>query len=306
MSRLTLHIVAIGELLWDEYPQQRYLGGSPTNVIWHGCHLGCRAEVVGRVGADAAGDEWISLMQSMGLSTRYVQRDPERPTGSVQVRVSKNGQPVYGCTQEVAFDHLTFDRSLEELASSADAVYFTTLGQRHPKAAAAIGQFLDAAGKALKVYDLNLTGWNDRIAATVEAGLQRCQVLQVNQNEMAFLHRYFNSHMDDHGLLRYLLQLYDLRLVALTLGDNGCLLMSPQETLAHSGFNVAATDTNGCGDAFCAMMMVKLLAGASLAEIADQSCRLAAWVATRPGAVPDWSVADLAAIAPRSAADDLW
>ncbi|NLP08897.1 hypothetical protein GX408_00730 [bacterium] len=304
MSRLTLHIAAIGELLWDEYPQRKYLGGSPANVIWHCSHLDCQAELAGCVGADAAGDELISLMQSMGLSTRSVQRDPERPTGSVQVRVGKNGQPAYQCTRDVAFDHLTFNRFLEELASSVDAVYFTTLGQRHPKAAATISQFLDAAGKALKVYDLNLSGWNDRIAATVEAGLQRCQVLQVNQNEIAFLHRYFNSHMDDHGLLRYLQQLYDLRLVALTLGDGGCLLMSPQETLAHSGFNVAATDTNGCGDAFSAMMMVKFLSGASLAEIAEQSCRLAAWVATHSGAVPDWSAADLAAIAPRLDVND--
>ncbi len=306
MSRLKPHIAAIGELLWDEYPQQKFLGGSPANVIWHCSHLDCRAAVAGRVGADAAGDELISLMQSMGLSTRFTQRDSERPTGSVLVRISKNGQPAFQCTRDAAFDHLIFDRSLEELACSADAVYFTTLGQRHSQAAATIGRFLDAAGKALKVYDLNLTGWNDAVAATVEAGLQRCQVLKVNQKEMAFLHRYFNSHMDDHGLLRYLLQLYDLRLVALTLGADGCLLMSPQETVAHSGFNVSATDTNGCGDAFSAMMTVKLLSGASLAEIADQSCRLAAWVATRPGAVPDWSAADLAAIAPRLDVNDLW
>lgn len=305
MNAASLHIAAIGELLWDEYPERKFLGGSPANVIWHCSHMSCQAAVAGRVGADAAGDALISLMQSMGLSTRMVQRDSKRPTGSVQVRVNETGQPDYQCTRDAAFDYLAFDHSLEELACSADAVYFTTRGQRHPKAAATIGRFLDAAGKALKVYDLNLTGWNDGIAATVEAGLQRCQVLQVNQKEMAFLHRTFNSHMDDHGLLRYLLQQYDLRLVALTLGDDGCLLMSPQETLAHSGFNVAATDTNGCGDAFSAMMMVQFLSGVSLADIADQSCRLAAWVATRPGAVPDWSLADLAAIAPRLDVNDL-
>ncbi len=52
-------------------------------------------------------------------------------------------------------------------------------------------------------------------------------------------------------------------------------------------------DATGAGDAFAAGLVLKILQRAPLREIADFANRLAAYVYTKRGAVPAWSINDL-------------
>jgi fructokinase len=81
----------------------------------------------------------------------------------------------------------------------------------------------------------------------------------------------------------------NLRLIALTRGSHGSLLIGPDGSFDHAGYPIDSmqrADTVGAGDAFTAALAVGLLRGQSFASISERANRLAAYVCTRPGATP--------------------
>ena len=89
-------VIGIGELLWDVYPDGRYLGGAPANFAFHVHHTGHHGIIVSRVGSDQLGDELIEQINLYGLETRWIQRDTQQKTGTVKVTLNRNGVPI--CT----------------------------------------------------------------------------------------------------------------------------------------------------------------------------------------------------------------
>jgi fructokinase len=86
---------------------------------------------------------------------------------------------------------------------------------------------------------------------------------------------------------------YDLKLICVTRGDGGSLLLSSDESSEHPGFKVKVADTVGAGDAFTAALVHGYLRGASLPEINDTANRVGAWVASQAGGTPSPRAGDL-------------
>ena len=85
---------------------------------------------------------------------------------------------------------------------------------------------------------------------------------------------------------RVLLSLYKLKMVCVTRGNGGSLLVSAAECTEHPGFKVNVADTVGAGDAFTAALVHGYLRGVSLAEMNENANRVGAWVASQSGAMP--------------------
>ena len=150
-------IVGLGELLWDLLPDGKKLGGAPANFAFHARSLGEEGLVASRIGADPLGREIAARLAELGLPGQYVQEDPGRPTGTVQVLLDPQGMPTYTITPEVAWDYLAWTPELAELAETSDAVCFGSLAQRSPTARGAIRRFLAATRRdALRLFDVNL------------------------------------------------------------------------------------------------------------------------------------------------------
>ena len=135
MNKLNdIQVVGIGEALFDCLPDGMKLGGAPVNFTVHINRLlqvcGGSGILVSRVGDDQLGRQILSELGSRDVATSHVQIDPRRPTGTVDVVLSEDGQPEYTINENVAWDHLGYQDSLEALASGAAAVCFGSLGQR--------------------------------------------------------------------------------------------------------------------------------------------------------------------------------
>lgn len=65
------------------------------------------------------------------------------------------------------------------------------------------------------------------------------------------------------------------------------------EYVEAPGYAVKVVDPVGAGDAFGAAFMHGLMSGWNAAEIGAFSNRVGALVASRPGAIPDWSVEEV-------------
>ena len=90
-----------------------------------------------------------------------------------------------------------------------------------------------------------------------------------------------DQHFDD------LVRRYRLRLVALTRGDRGSLLVAAEDRSELPAPAVDVVDTVGAGDAFTAALAMGLLQGWPLEEINGQAAEVAAFVCTHPGGAPD-------------------
>lgn len=295
----TYTVVGLGELIWDMLPAGRRLGGAPTNFAYVAALLGDAAVSASRVGADALGREAVERLARAGVSTGYVQVDASHPTGTVGVRVGPDGEARYTVNQNSAWDHLEWTPAWEELAARADAVCFGTLGQREPRARRCILRFLAATRPAaLRVFDVNLRhSFFD--AEMLSASLAHADVVKLSEAELPLMSAMLGTGdgAGERDAARTLLGAYGLRLVAVTRGARGSLLVSADgQAVEHDGFRVNVADTVGAGDAFAAALVHKLLRGAALEEAGEAANRTGAWIATQTGATPDISPADLPAL----------
>jgi fructokinase len=87
-------------------------------------------------------------------------------------------------------------------------------------------------------------------------------------------------------LARQLLCEWNLRLVCVTRGARGSLIVSESEAVEHDGFPAKVADTVGAGDAFTASLAHHLVRGHPLREICEASNQFASWVTTQTGATP--------------------
>jgi ribokinase len=83
------------------------------------------------------------------------------------------------------------------------------------------------------------------------------------------------------------------RLVAVTLGEEGALLIGGGEEVARAlPPEVEAVDGTAAGDAFTACLVVSLLEGRDRQEALERACAAGALAASRPGAQPSLPTAD--------------
>ena len=280
------HVIGIGEMLWDIFPEGKRLGGAPTNFCCHCRQLGAEAVPVSAVGRDEFGREILDTLSAMGLPADQVAVDPVHPTGKVLVMLDK-GKPTYAIARDVAWDHIPMTPMLAGLAHRADAVCFGSLAQRGPVSCATIHAVLGAMNPdALKLFDVNLrqTFYS---AELLRRSLEHCNILKVSDEELPVLADLFTLAGNVEEQLPALIETFSLRLVAYTRGGQGSLLLGREGYHDHPGFPVEAINTVGAGDSFTAALCLGLLSQRSLAEINEQANRIAAFVCTQDGATPE-------------------
>ena len=140
-----------GEVLFDHFPDgKRVLGGAPFNVAWH---LQAFAQPVcfhSRVGVDPEGEQIRSAMTEWGMTTQYLQSDPQRSTGMVNVIINDN-EPSYDIVPHCAYD------AIEPIGESAHCqlLYHGSLALRESQSRLAL-ESLKAQNPDLVFVDVNL------------------------------------------------------------------------------------------------------------------------------------------------------
>ncbi|MBM3132359.1 MAG: carbohydrate kinase, partial [Chloroflexi bacterium] len=280
-------IVGIGELLWDMLPTGKQPGGAPANFAYHAQVLGGESRIVSAVGADALGKEIRERLKSLGLNGDSVSEDAIHPTGTTSVSIDAMGKPSYVIHEEVAWDYIRQSPDLLELARKADAVCFGTLAQRSEVSRSTIRAFLSkASSKAVRLFDVNLrqSFYSKEI---IETSLELASVLKLSDEELPVIAGLLSIEGDTLTLMEKLGKRYNLRLIALTKGENGSLLYTEDRFFVHHGYRVEVVDTVGAGDAFAAALAIGILNGHDLDSVNDHANRLAAYVCSRAGATPE-------------------
>jgi len=279
-------IFAIGEVLWDMLPTGKKVGGAPGNFAYHCRKLGADADMISRVGDDELGRELLEFYRSVGLSTEYIVVDREHPTGAVDVELDADGQARYIFRDDVAWDHLQADADTLALLQTADAICYGTLAGRRAESLRALEAMIAAPPKTtLRVFDVNLRAPH-YTPETVLALLETADILKLNDEELPIIGQILGKTVTDPvTLAQWLIGRYGYKLLILTRGERGSLLMTINDLSEYRSNPVQVVDTVGAGDAFTAAAVIGFLNGRPLDEINRSASDLAARVCTFPGAM---------------------
>lgn len=239
-------------------------GGAPTNVAAAIAALGGQVELAAKVGADPFGDHLVNVMDSFGVSTKWMLQDKDHFTTFAFVSLMENGERDF-----------YFNRGADgELTrNEVDAIDLEEFSIIHFGSATAFLQgplqiaYLSLLQKALVKnvfisFDPNyrsLLFQNDKQSFIDQSRnfLEHCHFFKLSDEEAMMLTGR-STLSDAAGDL-----LSETRSVfAITLGENGTLLAVNGETKIIPSIKIKPVDTTGAGDAFV---------GAVLYQLADKS-----------------------------------
>jgi fructokinase len=260
-----MRILCAGELVWDIFPDAEHLGGAPLNFAVHAHRLGHDVMLASAVGDDELGRRMLARIEQLGLSTRFIRRIPDQPTGTVTVRFDAQGEPDFLIHRPAAYDFL------EVPGVAADWFYFGTMVAREAPRTA-----------ARRFYDVNLRK-NCFTPALVDELMRAAHVVKMNQHELAFTGRSLDELRAGYGW----------HACCVTYGAQGCTILIGDDLAQVPGIAVQTADPVGAGDAFAAAFLHGLDQGWSAAKTGAFANRLGALVASRPGAIPDWTLDEL-------------
>ena len=279
--------VGLGELLWDIFPEGRQLGGAPANFAYMTNLLGDEGIVASRVGNDDLGEEAKHRLEHLGLGTSSIQLDPTYRTGVVQVEVDAKGQPKFQIAEPVAWDAFEWTAAWQALAQKTDGVCFGSLAQRSPQSRQTIFSFLKTIRpETTRVFDVNLRQ-SFYSAQVLADSAKHADIIKLNHDELPTVVQLlgFPFH-DEESAALWLRHTFHVKLVCITRGAAGSLLVSEYAKHEHPGIRVHVADTVGSGDAFTAALVYHYLRRDSLATMNEAANRMGSWVASQTGATP--------------------
>ncbi len=289
-----MKIVAIGEVLWDAFPSGERLGGAPFNFSAHAARLGAEVAFVSGVGADERGDRVIAAMPGLMLSSRYVRRVPGTATGIVSVALNQEGEPTYTIHRPAAYDFPRLDSAaLESLrAMKPDWIYYGTLAQTSEEVRNATLAAIGASPSAKRFYDINLRpGSSD--PSLVRELLGAASFVKLNEPESRLVAGWTGLSPAPLELFTELFcEQFGLYGLCVTLGESGCAVRVGKEFARCPGYEVEVKDAVGAGDSFAAALLFGIANGWTAQETGAFANRVGALVASRSGAIPDWTVAE--------------
>lgn len=277
-------ILVIGEILWDIFPDGKRIGGAPANFAYYMTKMETETILISRVGHDQLGFEALAVCRSEDLTIDFIQIDNVYPTGRVIVKLDKNGVPNFKIEEISAWDFINEEEQLFQLIKKARAFYFGTLAQRNENSRKTIYNLLaNANPECIKVLDLNLRSpYYDY--QVIKSSLYFADILKLSSSELKIVTELFHLSGSPSDQIRFLMKEFNLKVVALTAGSKGSLIITSDRESRHPGFPVNVVDTVGAGDAFTAALVNGLLNNDDLDQINEFANQLASYVCTQKGA----------------------
>ncbi|MGH9451692.1 MAG: carbohydrate kinase family protein [Terriglobia bacterium] len=293
-----MKIISLGEILWDVFEHGELLGGAPFNFAAHAHRLGHNVLFVSAVGEDERGDAALRRMAELGLSTRFVQRTSEAPTGVVPVTLDSTGQPRFVIERPAAYDCVSItEQDLAALSTpEAEWVCFGTLHQQSANARQTLAAILEANPHARRFYDVNLRpDCYDK--ALLDELLAIATVVKLNDDEARTLAEISGEKAGSvEEFMRKQAKRFGWEAACVTRGAQGCAILTGGNYLEVAGYRVTVADTVGAGDAFSAAFIHGMANGWPPAKMGDFANRVGALVASRRGALPPWTIEEAMAL----------
>lgn len=256
-------------------------GGKGANQAVAAARLGAKTTFIAKVGDDLFGRQAVEGYQNEGIDTRWVLRDPARPTGVALILVDQRGENLISVASGAneALSPEDMDAAAEVLRS-ADIVVMqletplpTVRRAAEIAAAAGVPVILDPAPAPNHPLPEDL--------------LRHVTYLKPNESEAERLTGVAVTDTESAQAAADCLIAAGPRAVIVTLGPRGALVVEkPGTGTVIPPHVVSAVDTTAAGDAFSGALAVALARGEPLLDAARFAAVAGALAASRMGAQP--------------------
>lgn len=285
-------ILAIGEIIWDVYPDKNDIGGAPLNFAAHASLCGAESALVSAVGNDKLGDDALKALEDFGVSSRYVKRTFQ-PTGQCLVTLDADAVPHYNVLRGVAYDNISVTKTdIDAInAERYDALYFGTLIQRETVSRQAVRDIVENCAFGEVICDVNLRpGCYD--AQSVKFCLENATVLKVSIEEEPLLRGFglYSPQGNTPGAVAEALcrRFSNLRVVIITLGRDGSYAYDAENAKEYMQGSIGdkVVSTVGAGDSFAAAWITCYLEGNPIEQCMKKAAEISGFVVAHTEAVP--------------------
>lgn len=273
-------IVCFGEALWDVTPRGRLVGGAPLNVALRLVGFGVDTIMLSRVGNDSLGDDLLKFLSASELDASHVQVDADQPTGVVLVDDSNPDAVKYEIAAPAAWDYIDAQAFLSASNTQPGPIVYGSLAARSEMSRVSLLRLLEQS--PLRIFDVNLRPpFYSR--ATVEKLLERADWLKLNESELAIIAGWLDATGSQNKMTASICAHYGIDTACVTLGAAGALMYHHGEIFTQAAYTVPVVDTIGCGDAFLAGWLARMLDDAPAREVLKHACAAGALAATAAG-----------------------
>ena len=287
-------ITAFGEILWDNLPTGKVLGGAPVNLLTHLAALGADCSVISRCGNDADGAALREAIRRKHVAIDFIQTDPQLATSQVLVQLNDEGCAHYDIVYPCAWDKIQAGEAAKTRVAQSDVFIFGSLSVRDAVSRQALAELLPHA--SFKIFDVTRRPPHYRLADLRDM-MRQADFIKLNDDELHEIATALGSpYRNIEQNIRFIAEHTHTRQICVTLGKHGALYYRDGELFAHHGYRVTVADTVGAGDSFLAGFIHQYLQRKPPQEILAFACTLGSLVASRHGATPEVSLAEIEAM----------
>ncbi|MFC2561601.1 MAG: carbohydrate kinase [Kingella oralis] len=287
-------ITAFGEILWDNLPTGKVLGGAPVNLLTHLAALGADCSVISRCGNDADGAALREAIRRKHVAIDFIQTDPQLATSQVLVQLNDEGCAHYDIVYPCAWDKIQAGEAAKTRVAQSDVFIFGSLSVRDAVSRQALAELLPHA--SFKIFDVNLRPPHYRLAHLSDM-MRQADSIKLNDDELHEIATALGSpYRSIEQNIRFIAEHTHTRQICVTLSKHGALYFCDGELFAHHGYRVTVADTVGAGDSFLAGFIHQYLQRKPPQEILAFACALGSLVASRHGATPEVSLVEIEAM----------
>lgn len=278
-------VLCFGEVLWDNLPSGPLPGGAPMNVALHLKRFGIRSIIASSVGNDEKGTALISFLKNAGMDTNYIQIHDSLPTSEVLVHLNEKNNATFEICEPVAWDEIYLTSKLAGVVKNCEALVYGSLASRNLHTRETLGKLLDS--NILRIMDVNLRPPFDKQEIVVPL-LKKADIVKLNDDELIRICKWFNIKGEFETLINGLYNVLDIKTLIITIGEHGASIIHEGKLYSHPGYKVKVADTVGAGDAFLAGFLAAFFDKKEIPDALNEACAIGAFVASKPGAVPDY------------------
>lgn len=283
-----MKLLAFGEILWDIYPNEKFMGGAPFNFAAHFSKCGGSSWISTAVGKDKLGCELIKRVEESGVSTDCISVLSDKITGQCIVSQNQDFIPTYNLLDNVAYDFIEYKNPLNE---NFDILYFGTLALRHQNNRDVLRRIITDNRFKEIFADVNIRPpyYSKEVLFFV---LSNASILKISEEELPILTEALGFKDDIAKEIKS--NFKNVKLLIITKGGDGAeaydLVTSEKYSCDAEKVNVVSTV--GAGDSFSAAFSSEYLKTGNIENCLKFASRISGFVVSRFDSVPDYSADD--------------
>lgn len=287
-----MKVLSFGEILWDIYPDKKFIGGAPFNFAAHLAKHGEEIYMLSCLGKDGLGEEALLYLKEFGILTDFLSWSSVKQTGQCLVTLDENAIPSYDLKRDVAYDYI----DCKNVKGDFDVLYFGTLALRS-------NHNLESLSKLIKSQNFKEIFVDVNIRApfysydSLNFCMNNATILKISVEELLTVAKLLsinakNGYKDFAEQIRE--RYSNINIIVVTLGADGAYCYDCKQDKAYSceSQKVEEASTVGAGDSFSAAFLYQYSRKKDIQFSLDYASKIAGYVVSKYEAVPDYNIND--------------